>query len=308
MKIQILNAEGKKVKEIETKLFEEPIREDIIFKVIEAEKIKHPYSPKFEAGMARSASGNVRHRRHVWRSDRGRGLSRIPRKVFWRRGTQFSWEGAIVPSAKGGRRAHPPKGSVNLKKINKKELKKALLSALSYTNSIDKIKKKYTSLKNKKIEAKLPFVVENKIFNLKSKAFFESLKKILGELYGIAVQKKTQRAGKGKLRGRRCKKNAGLLVVVGKDENMKIKGIELVKVPELTVMDLADNGARLTIFSENAIKELERIRDGKVDIINDKQDKTSQVSKNKQASKDRFISTDMKINKNKPNKEKKQNA
>ena len=263
MKIQILDTEGKKVKEIETQLFEEPIREDIIFKVIEAEKTKHPYAPKFEAGMARSASGNVTHRRHVWKTDRGRGLSRIPRKISSRRGTQFSWEGAIIPSVKGGRRAHPPKGSVNLSKVNKKELKKALLSALSYVSSVDEIKKKYASLEGKKIEIDLPLVIEEKIFSLKSKAFFESLKNILGELYSIAVQKKTQRAGKGKLRGRRYKKNAGLLIVLGKDESIKVKGVEVVNVSGLTVRDLADNGARLTMFSEKAIKELETIREGK---------------------------------------------
>ena len=88
MKIQILNKDGKKVKEIDTLLFEEPIREDIIFKVVEAEKIKQPYSPKFRAGMDRSASGLLRRRRHVWKSSYGRGISRIPRKVNSRRGTQ----------------------------------------------------------------------------------------------------------------------------------------------------------------------------------------------------------------------------
>ena len=143
MKTQIIDITGKKTKEIETELFEEPVREDIISKVVEAEKLWQPYSPKYRAGMDRSASGKIRHKRHSWKSSRGRGLSRIPRKIFWRRGTQFSWEGAIIPGTKGGRRAHPPKGSVNLKKINKKEMRKALLSALAYISSADEIKKKY---------------------------------------------------------------------------------------------------------------------------------------------------------------------
>ena len=163
MKIQVLDKDGKKSREITTNLFEEPVREDIIYKVVEAEKIKQPYSSKYRAGMNRSASGNIRHVRHSWKSDRGRGLSRIPRKIFWRRGTQFSWEGSIIPSAKGGRRAHPPKGSVNLKKINKKEMRKAILSALAYVASLDEIKNKYSSLKNEKIETKLPIVVESNI-------------------------------------------------------------------------------------------------------------------------------------------------
>jgi len=276
MKIQILNQEGKKVSEKETKLFEEPIRKDIIFKVAEAEKIWQPFSPRFRAGMDRSASGNVTHRRHVWKTDRGRGLSRIPRKIFWRRGTQFSWEGAIIPSVKGGRRAHPPKGKVNLKKINKKELQKALLSALTYVSSADEVKKKYSSLKNKKIDVNLPLVIDDKIFELNTRDFFAFLKKILNDLYEIAIQKKSIRAGIGKMRGRKYKKNAGLLFVVGKDEDFKIKGIDIVKTDGLIVSDLASNNARLTLFSEKAIEELEKV------LIKEKGDRDKKVKKPKE--------------------------
>jgi large subunit ribosomal protein L4e len=263
MKTQILDTNGKKIKEITTNLFEEPIREDIIFKVIEAEKIKSPYSPIFRSGMDRSASGNVTKRRHVWKSDRGRGLARVPKKQMWRRGTQFSWVGAIVPSTIGGRRAHPPKGIGRLRKINKKELKKALLSALTYSSSAEELQKKYSSLKDKKIETQLPIIVEDKILTLKTKDFFESLKKILKDLNSVAIQKKSIRAGIGKLRGRKNKKNAGLLLVIGKEEEEKIKGIDVIKTNNLMVGDLASGGARLTIFTENAIKELEAFAGGK---------------------------------------------
>ena len=258
-KIQILDINGKKKSEITTKLFEEPIREDIIFKVVEAERIWHPNAPKFEAGMARSASGIQRKRRKVWKSDRGKGLSRLPRKIMWRRGTQFSWVGAIVPSTRGGRRAHPPKGGVNLKKINKRELVKALFSALTYISSDKELQKKYITLADKKIEISLPIVVEEKFLALKTKETLESLKKILGNLYGVAIQKKSIRAGIGKLRGRKNKKNAGLLLVIGKTEEKQIKGIEVVNANDLMVTDLAVNGARLTMFTEKAIKELEGV-------------------------------------------------
>jgi len=280
MKIQILNKEGKKVKEMETELFEEPIREDIIFKVVEAEKIGQPYSPKYRAGMDISASGNVSHRRHRWRSDRGRGLSRIPRKAFWRRGTQFSWEGAIIPSTKGGRRAHPPKGAGSLAKINKKELKKALLSALSYVANSDEILKKYSSID--KIDAKLPLVVEGKIIELNTRDFLISLKKILGNLYNIAVKKKSIRAGIGKMRGRKYKRNAGLLFVVGDEEDKNIKGIEVVKVSELSVSDLANNGARLTLFSEKAVETLGSLISGKKEkVLKEKKEKKLMVDRRK---------------------------
>jgi large subunit ribosomal protein L4e len=276
MKIQILDKAGKKIKEKETGLFEEPIRVDIIAKVVEAEKDWQPWSPRFRAGMDRSASGNVTHRRHVWKSDRGKGSSRIPKKTLWRRGTQFSWEGAIIPSTKGGRRAHPPKSEVNDKKINKKELLKALRSALSYVSNFEKVKSKYASLegKNIKLENNFPLVIENKAIDLKTKEFLDSLKQILGDLNSIAIQNKTIRAGIGKMRGRKYKRNAGLLLVLGDKEEKRINGIEVVKVNELTVSDLASNGARLTMFSETAIEELEK-------ILLDSKEKTEKKPKKK---------------------------
>jgi large subunit ribosomal protein L4e len=84
----------------------------------------------------------------------------------------------------------------------------------------------------------------------------------LGELYGIAIQKKQIRAGKGKLRGRKYKKNAGALLIIGNEENKKIQGIDILKTRELRVRDLADGGARVAIFTENAIKDLENIMEG----------------------------------------------
>lgn len=260
MKIQILDIDGKKIKEATTELFEEPIRKDIIYKIVEYEKIKQPYRPRLYAGMDRSASGNVLHTRHDWKTDRGRGMSRFPKKTMWRRGTQFSWIAAIIPSARGGRRAHPPKAIIEDKKINKKEMIKGILSALTYSNSIEEIKNKYSSLQNKKIENKFPLVIENKILELKTKEFLDSLKKILGELYDVSIRRtNNNRAGIGKMRGRRNKKNAGILFIISKEESIKVKGIEVVKANKLRVSDIAGNGARLTLFTEKAIKELETL-------------------------------------------------
>ena len=285
MKINILDKEGKKVREIESRLFEEPIREDIIRKVVEAERIWQPYSSRFRAGMDRSASGLLRRRRHVWKASYGRGISRVPRKIMSRRGTQFSWEGAIIPSVKGGRRAHPPKKNVNLKKINKKEFKKALLSSLHYISSVEDVKKKYSSLNDKEIKLEFPLVVESEILELNTVEFFKSIKKILGNLYGIAIQNKSVRAGIGKMRGRKYKKNAGLLFIVGRNENKKVRGIEIVNVDEISVSDLAGNGARLTIFSENAVEDLGRMIEGK-NKINEDIESSPKISEEKSHSRD----------------------
>jgi len=259
MKTHILDINGKKIKEIELpKCFSQKVREDLIFKVLETQKTKQPYAPSLVAGKQASASGKLRHRRHVWKSSYGRGMSRIPRKILLKRGSQFNWTGATVPSTVGGRRAHPPKvlGMINIKKINKKEKRIAFCSALSATADSKLVCKRYERLKDKKVEG-VPFVVEGKFVKLKTKELISSLKKILGELFEVALQKKNIRAGKGKARGRKYKKNAGVLIVIGKNEKLKVKGIDVIQTNSLGVSDLAKGEpGRLVIYTENSIKEL----------------------------------------------------
>jgi large subunit ribosomal protein L4e len=261
MKANILDIEGKKTKEIVLpSCFSAKIREDVVTKALETKKTKQPYGPSLVAGKQVSAKGKIRHRRHVWQTHYGRGMSRIPRKVMSRRGTQFNWEGAEVPQAKGGMRAHPPKAisMINTKRINKKELKVALASAISATASEKFLGKKYSSLKDIKIK-ELPFIVESKLITLKTKEILQAIKNILGEkIFKIASKTKTQRAGKGKLRGRKYKQSAGLLMVLGEKEKLKINAFDVINVKKLGINELAKGGlGRLTIYTEKAIKNLE---------------------------------------------------
>jgi len=263
-KVNILDINGEKINEINLPgCFSEKPREEIIAKVLETKKTKQPYSPSIIAGKQHSAKGKIKHRRHVWRSGYGRGISRVPRKIMSGRGSQFNWEAAEVPQAKGGIRTHPPKilSMINTKKINKKELKTAFESAISATANEKKITDRYERLKNKKIEnlKNLPIVVESKITTLKVKDLIASLKKILGkELFEIALRKKTVRAGKGKLRGRKYKGNAGLLFVTGRDEELNTNILDIKNTKDLSVVDLAKGGpGRLTVYTEQAIKDIE---------------------------------------------------
>lgn len=259
MKAKVLDIQGQAKKTIELpKFFESEIREDIVAKVLEAKKRQQPYSPSPVAGKQHSAKGKIVHRRHVWRSGYGRGQSRVPRKIFSQKGTKFNWQAAEVPQARGGMRAHPPKILHFLKrlKINKKENKIALESALSATGNKKFIEKKYERIKN--INKEIPFVVESEILNLKTKQFLESLKKIIGEdLFSAAIKKKTIRSGKGKLRGRKYKSNAGLLIVIGKDEKSKTKNFDVVPAKILDATNLAGGSlGRLTIYTEKSLSEL----------------------------------------------------
>ena len=262
MKTDILTIDGKKKGSIEIGIKVSKVREDLIQKIVETKKQRQPYAPSPVAGKQHSASGSLIHRRHVWKSQYGRGMSRIPRKTMSRKGSQFTWVGAISPNTRGGRRAHPPKAMsmINTNKINKKELILAFKSALVATMTSSYIIKKYSSLTNEKINA--PFIVESKLTTLKSKQLMISIKSILGTLFEIATKKKSVRAGKGKMRGRKYKKTAGLLIVIGDKEKLKSKSFDIMNVNKLGVVDLAKGGAgRLTIYTEQAIKELgERLK------------------------------------------------
>lgn len=257
MKIQILSANGSKIKDIETSIFDGTIRQDIVQKIVEAEKTKQPVAPSPIAGMQTSASGNVRHLRHSWKTDRGRGMSRVPKKRMSDKGARFLWVGAVIPGTRGGRRAHPPKILSKEKKINKKEMVNGWTAALAMVANKNLVKNNYNSLKDKEVDVTIPLIIDSKVLDLKTKDFIVSIKKILEELQTIAIQKKSIRAGKGKLRGRKYKRNAGVLVVIGNKENKKVNSIEIRKVNELMIGDLASNGARLVIFTEEAIKDLE---------------------------------------------------
>jgi large subunit ribosomal protein L4e len=260
MKTKILTIDGKSKGEINLpKDFSSPIREDIVQKVLEIKKNWQPYGPNPLAGNY-SASGKINHRRHVWKSQYGRGISRIPRKIFSRRGSQFNWEGADIPSTRGGRRAHPPKSisMINTKKINKKEMKIAFESALSATANKKFVEKKYERIE--KLDKNIPFVIDSKIIILETKDFLNNLKKILGEkLFEIAKKRKGIRSGIGRLRGRKYKRSAGALIVVGENEKFKTSLFDVVNVKNLSVNDLAKGGlGRLVIYTENAIKFLEK--------------------------------------------------
>jgi len=262
MKINILNIEGKKLREINLpKCFSADIREDVVVKVLEAKKRQQPYAPSLVGGKQHSASGIIKHRRHVWKTHYGHGISRIPRKIVSRKGNRFNWIGAEISSAVGGRRAHPPKvlSMINMRSINKKEMRIAFFSALSATADKKFITKKYLTLE--KLNKDVPLVVSS-VDKIKVKELLTNLKKFLGnDLYNLAIKKKSIRAGRGTRRGRKYKSNAGLLIVIGKDEKLKTNAFEVVNVKNLGVNNLAKGGlGRLTLYTEQAIKYLGELK------------------------------------------------
>ena len=258
MKTIVYTLEGTKGKEIQLpNYFSGFVREDLISKYLEAKKVMHPYGPSLIAGKQHSASGIIKRRRHVWKASYGKGISRVPRKIMSQRGAQFNWVGAEVSGTRGGRRSHPPRPEHRMieKKINKHEEKIALQSALAATAQEKFVQRHYSHFSNTKLSA--PFIIE-KIDGIKTKSFLIAIKKILAQAYENALPKKNVRSGRGKLRGRKYKTTAGLLVVIGAKEKLKIAGFDIKSARNVGVHDLAAGGpGRLTMYTEQAIKELE---------------------------------------------------
>lgn len=258
MKADVLDVDGKKMKEIDLpSCFSEVIRRDIVMKVLEAQKVQQPYAPYLMAGKQASASGKIRHGRRKWRTAYGKGISRVPRKIMWRRGDQFYWIGAEISGSRKGRRAHPPKilSMLRKRKINKKEMSLALRSVLSATAHPDYVQSRYERIGE--VKMRLPLIVDSKLLTLKNKDLKKALEKMLGDLFSIVLQEKSVRAGKGKLRGRKYKKTAGLLLVIGDKERASFQGIDIKTARSVSISDLAPgNLGRLTLYTEQAIQDL----------------------------------------------------
>ncbi len=251
MKAKMYNSKGEKKSEIELPaLFSSDLREDIASKYFEAEKKVQPYATWEEAGKRHSASGRIFRRRHKWRGSYGRGISRVPRKTMWRRGTQFYWIGAEVSPTRGGRLSHPPRAFKKERKINAKEIEIAMNSAFASTADKKSILKRYSTLK----EIEPPYVIES--VPAKTADAFEALKKIFGPAFSLVLKKKSVRQGRGKLRGRKYKSNAGLLIVSGKDEKIKLTGVDIISAKEVKIENLYPLG-RLALYTKKAIEELE---------------------------------------------------
>ena len=261
MKANVYSLDGKVVEKIDLPShFSEDVRLDLIRKSVHALQShrRQPYGSFEKAGKEYVIKMNKR--RRVFGASYGIGQSRTPRKVTSRIGDRFVRVGAFAPQTVGGRRAHPPKvEKVWEKKINRKENKKAIRSAIAATGIKELVQRRGHIVKD------VPLIIVDDIEGLKkTKDVVELLKKIeLNEELERAKKKKV-RAGKGKMRGRRYKKKKSILFVVSKKcELMKsaknIPGADVVLVKDLNAELLAPGGdpGRLTIWSKSAIKDLE---------------------------------------------------
>ena len=263
MKLKILDIAGKETGSRELPLqFKEKIEPDLIARAVLAMQAnkRQPYGAKPDAG--KRASAKLSRRRRNYRGSYGIGISRVPRKILTRRGRRFFWVGAFAPGTVGGRRAHPPKAEkVWEQKINKKERRKAIRSALSAV-----VEKNTVKLRGHLIPEAYPFAVASDFEGIKkTKDVFNIFSKLGFAKELERTNEKKIRAGKGKMRGRKYKTKKGILLVVSGDCSLikaskNIPGVDVAKVNELNAELLAPGAkpGRATIFTDRAIEKIEK--------------------------------------------------
>ena len=263
MKLKILDTKKaeKGSKELPS-IFSEPVRQDLIKRAVEAlqANARQPYGAAPLAG--KKASSKLSRRRRDYKGSYGHGISRSPRKILSRNGTRFNWVGAFAPNTVGGRPAHPPKPFAILsKKINTKENRKAIRSAVAATLSKELVK-----TRGHIAPAEYPFIISNEFETIsKTKNAYEALLNLGLEQEMARAEEKTIRTGKSKLRGRHYRKRKSVLFVVAKEcplmkASANIPGVETVTVNQLNAELLAPGTVpgRLTLFTESAIERLDK--------------------------------------------------
>ncbi|MDD9953986.1 MAG: 50S ribosomal protein L4 [Candidatus Woesearchaeota archaeon] len=243
--------------------FSEPVRNDLIQRAVLAlqSKKRQPYGSYGNAGLRHST--RISKRRSDYRTSYGKGISRVPRKILTRRGTQMYWVGAEAPGTVGGRRAHPPKPYKNWEqKINQKENRKAIRSAMAAT-----VDKELVVARGHKIPENFPFALDNSFEKI---AKTNELTKALEQL-GFAAEllrgaNRKIRAGKGTMRNRKYKQAKTFLFVVSSREAalmqaaMNVPGADVVSVEALNAELLAPgtHPGRLTLYTQAALDRVEK--------------------------------------------------
>ena len=263
MKIKLYDIKKKEIGERELPVqFNEELRPDLIKRAVLAimSNKRQPYGAKPGAGMRQH--GKLSRRRRDFKGSYGIGISRVPRKILSGKGSRWNWVGAVAPGTVGGRQAHPPKAEkVWAQKINKKERRKAIRSAISATVLADVVKER-----GHNIPADYPFIIDSEIESVGKTKDIKEILCSLGlkkELERVAERK--IRSGKGKTRGRKYIGKKGPLIVVSKDcrlidASKNIPGIDVVNVKNLNAELLAPGTkpGRITLWTDKAIEIMEK--------------------------------------------------
>ncbi|MCR4335897.1 MAG: 50S ribosomal protein L4 [archaeon] len=264
MKANVLGLDGHKGSEITLpKQFSADINLALIKRAVQAIQsagVQNSF-PKPEAGRANTAEYiGARHKPNMHRTINV-GHARKPR-LKNHRGI-LSGHVASIPAVVGGPKAHPPKPNKEWEeKINKKEKRQATYSAIAATGKKELVKERGHVFGEK---LQFPIIIESKFETLAKTKDIRNVLKAIDIYQDVerALDKRQLRPGKGKKRGRKYKKRKSILIVVEKTDNVykaarNLEGVDIISAVNINA-DLLAPGTlpgRLTIWSENAIKQL----------------------------------------------------
>lgn len=251
--VSVYDSDGKSVGKVQVpQFFETAVRTDLIRRAVVAIQ-SGAFQPQGRDPMAgkRTTAESL---------GVGHGMSRIPRV----KGERYA-RGGLAGFAAGtvkGRLTFPPTSARRLrKKINKKELKLALLSAVAATSS-----KELVMARGHRITADLdlPLVVSDDAEKVTRSSEAEKILRNLGVWDDVErASNRKARGGRGSVRGRPFKHPISALLVVSKRQGAErafrnFVGVGVVDVSSLNVSDLAPgtHPGRLTIWTESALKGL----------------------------------------------------
>ncbi len=193
----------------------------------------------------------------------GYGLARVPR-------VKGTYRAAFVTMAVKGRSAHAPTSmKIVYKRVNKKEKRLALVSAISSTGIPEFVAKRGHVIEGVK---HIPLVVVDDIEAVKSAKEAKDVLRKLGLWSDVerVYRGLKARSGKPRRRGRVKRVGRGPLIVVYEDRGVglamrNIPGVDVVELRSLNPEHLAPGGypGRLTVWSLSAFRKLDEIA-GKV--------------------------------------------
>ena len=255
------SSEGKALREVELpRQFSAPVRFDLISRAAISDQTAH-YQPKGNdprAGMETSA--RYRGRKEDFGSGKNKGTASRPREVLPK-----GRLGKVkrIPSAVKGRRAHPPHvNKVIFEKINKKEYRLALISAIAATADSGAVAARGHKLPT---GAKVPFVLDNSFEKVsKTKDAYKTLSLLFGADLA-RCEKPRQRTGVRARKGGKVYPKSAIIAVSSDSPVLNaarnIAGIDIMKVSDLSVELLAPGtkAGRLAVYTEAALAEIAKL-------------------------------------------------
>jgi large subunit ribosomal protein L4e len=258
MKTLAFSTTGTKQDEVELPpVFQTPFRKDLIHRAY-VNLDSHHYQRQGRhptAGMDVVAMSND--------PPTGHGQARVARI---RGGGPRRGQAAGVAMVRGGRQAHPPLSQkVIYKKLNKKENRLALCSAIAATASKQIVASRGHVVD--KIES-FPIIVSDDVEKI-TKA--KEISKVFDALHLSEdiqrLEKRKARSGRSVIRGRKTKIGKSILLVAKDPKSLSkacgsFMGVDVRAARDLSVLDLAPGSQpiRLTVYTKAALNEIANIK------------------------------------------------